>query len=99
DRTFYRKLPTINNGLLEFKQPKGETYVTVVIKEKESNDFSLFVIENFKEFLENSKVIMNNPNKDYTISIDDIKSTYMRKSLTFEKGVFIRKEANKTPSA
>ena len=99
DRTFFRKQPTINNGLLEFKQPKGEAYVTVIVKEKKSTDFSLFVIEDFKVFLDNTKVVMNHSQKDYTISIDDIKSTYMRKSMTFDKGVFIRKEANKTPSA
>jgi uncharacterized protein YkvS len=98
ERTFFRKQPSINNGLIEFKQPKGETYVTVVVKDKNSVDFSLFVIEDFKEFLENTKVVMNHSHKDYTLSIDDLKSTYMRKSMTFKKGIFIRKEANKTPS-
>jgi hypothetical protein len=98
DRTFFRKQPTIHNGLLEFKQPENETYVIVVVKEKRSTGFSLFVIEDFKEFLENTKVVMNHSQEDYTIPIDYLKLTYMRKSISFDKGVFIRKEANKTPS-
>ncbi|GGG54951.1 hypothetical protein [Bizionia arctica] len=97
-RTFYRKQATIHNGLLEFKQPDGEKYIIVVVKEKESDEFSLFVIEDFNEFIEKTKVVMNNSSKDYTVSIDDLESTFMRKSLSFDKGVFIRKEANNTPS-
>jgi hypothetical protein len=98
DRTFFRKLPTINNGLLEFKKPYGKSYIIVVVNGDDIDNFSIFVIEDFFEFLESSKVVMNHRHKDYTISIDDIKSTYMRKSMSFDKGVFIRKEANKTPS-
>lgn len=98
DRTFYRKLPTIHNGLIEIKQPDGEPYIVVVVNGKDLKNFSLFVIEDFHEFLENAKVVMNDSNQDITLSIDDLKSTYMRKSVSFEKGVFIQKETNNTSS-
>ncbi|MCX7551886.1 hypothetical protein [Xanthomarina sp. F2636L] len=99
DRVFYRKKGTLHNDPLEFKIPDGESYVVVVVKSKDFKKFSLFVIEDYSLFLENAKDVMSHSNEDYTICIDDLESTYMRKSLSFEKGVFIRKEVNKTPSA
>ena len=98
ERTFFRKLATVHNGVLEFKQPQGETYVIVLIKDPETKNFSLFVIEDFNEFINNANYIMNNKEVDLTKDVDVLKSTSMRKSLSFEKGIFIRKEANRTPS-
>lgn len=98
ERTFYRKTPTIHNSLIEFKQPIGETYVLVVVSDQESNEFALFVIEDFNEFIKNANYIMTNKDLDIIIDVDGLKSTSMRKSMSFEKGIFIRKESNKTPS-
>jgi hypothetical protein len=98
DRTFFRKNPTVHNNLIEFKQREGETYVVVVIKKINSNDFSIFVIEDFNEFIKNAIYIMDNKKSDIIVDVDDSKSTSMMKSLSFKKGVFIRKEADKTPS-
>ena len=41
---------------------------------------------------------MTNKDLDIIIDVDGLKSTSMRKSMSFEKGIFIRKESNKTPS-
>ncbi|WP_417872619.1 hypothetical protein [Xanthomarina gelatinilytica] len=98
NRTFYRKPPTLHNGLLELMQPEGSTYVVAVVKQKNADNFSLFVIEDFKQFLKQVLEVKNDIHADITISIDDMESTYMRKSVTFKNGVFISKEQNRTPS-
>ncbi|TYA58265.1 hypothetical protein [Formosa maritima] len=98
DRTFYRKLPTVHNGVIEFKQTKGETYVIVVINDVKAEGFAMFVIEDFKEFIKNANHIMSNMDLDITVNVDDLKSTSMRKSISFKKGVFLSKEANNTKS-
>ena len=99
DRIFYRKLPTVHNGLIEIKQPKGEDYVIVVVKETGAEDFALFIIEDFNLFLKNARFIIESREKDVFIDVDDLKSTSMRKSLSFERGIFIRKEVNISASA
>ncbi|MFL0352212.1 hypothetical protein [Xanthomarina sp. GH4-25] len=94
ERTFFRKKPTIHHGLIELKQPKGESYVIFLIKKEGSKEFSLFVIEDFNEFLKNANLLMHNKHLDFFIDVDDLKSTSMRRSMSFEKGIFIRKETN-----
>lgn len=98
DRKFFRKLPTVHNGLIEIKQPYGESYVIVIVKDLKSEDFALFVIEDINLFLKNAEFIMDHEGMDVFIDVDDLKSTTMRKSLSFERGVFIRKKVNTSAS-
>lgn len=97
-RTFFRKMPTVHNGLIEFKQPEGEAYVIVVIKGLKAKEFSLFIIQDFNKFIKDATHIINFKELDIIVDVDSLKSTSMRKSLSFNKGIFIRKEADYTPT-
>ena len=98
DRKFFRKLPTVHNGLIEIKQPYGESFVIVIVKDAKLDDFALFVIEDFDSFFKQAKFVMDNKEMDVIIDVDDLKSTSMRKSLSFKRGIFISKDVNTSAS-
>ncbi len=98
DRKFFRKLSTIHNGLIEIKQPYGVSFVIVIVKDLKSDDFALFVIEDLNLFLKNAKLVMDNKEEDVIMDVDDLKSTSMRKSLSFKRGIFISKDVNTSSS-
>lgn len=88
-RTFYQKTPTINNGFIQIKECMNDQTIYVSTNEKSTSDTVSFRIPDFDTFLNQTDYVINSNLNNITIALDSLEQTYIRKSLSFEKGIFL----------
>ena len=88
-RTFYQKKPTIHNELIQIKQCLTNNTFYIETKEKQTNETINFKIHDFNTFLNQTDYIINSNLNNITIALDSLEQTYIRKSLSFEEGIFV----------
>lgn len=88
-QTFYQKITTPNNGFIQIKSNLSDSSFYFSVSKKRGDDPVVFKINNFDTFLEQAEFTINSNQTDYTVPLDSLKTTFMRKSLSFKKGVFI----------
>lgn len=87
-RTFYQKTPTIHNGIIQLKHAYHDNSYYLVTQEKNSDERVSIKIKDLNIFLNQTDYIINSNLNNITIALDSTEQTYIRKSLSFEKGIF-----------
>lgn len=87
-RTFYQKTPTIHNELIQLKHSIHNNSYCLTTQEKNSNVRVNIKIKDLNIFLNQTDYIMNSNLTNITIALDSTEQTYIRKSLSFKKGIF-----------
>lgn len=88
-RTFYQKTPTIHNEFIQIKQSVNDSNIYFETKVKETNKSVRFRINNFDTFLDQTDYVINSNLDNITLALDSLEQTYMRKSLSFDEGMFV----------
>lgn len=88
-RSFYQKNPTIHNELIQIKHCLTNNTYYIGTKEKQTNETISFKIQDFNTFLNQTDYIINSNLNDINIALDSLEQTYIRKSLSFEEGIFV----------
>lgn len=88
-RTFYQKTPTVNNGFIQIKTRLNDNSFFFFANTTKGDEPVTFKIADFDSFLNQMDIIIQSNRKDYTVALDSLETTFMRKSLSFKKGVFI----------
>jgi hypothetical protein len=87
-RTFYQKKPTINNDFIQIKNRMSDNSYFFYTRVKNEVNPIVFKINDFDTFLNQLDYVLNSNLNNTTIALDSLEQTYIRKSLTFKKGIF-----------
>lgn len=88
-RTFYQKTPTIHNSLIQIKECLNDNNIYLTTNEKETSETISFKINDFNTFLNQTDYVINSNLNNITVALDSLEQTYIRKSLSFKKGIFV----------
>ena len=88
-QTFYQKAPTVDNDFIQIKNRLNDNSFFFFVNTKKGNESVAFKISDFDLFLNQMETIIQSNQTEYTVALDSLETTYMRKSLSFKKGVFI----------
>ena len=87
-RTFYQKKPTLHNGLIELKYSSNDSSFYLAAQEKTTNEYINIKIKDINIFFNQTEYILNSNLNNITIALDSTEQTHLRKSLSFDKGIF-----------
>ena len=87
-RIFYQKTPTLHNGLIQLKHELLNKEYYLTIRDKKTNKNISIKINDLNVFLNQSDYIINSKLNNITIALDSTEQTHLRKSLSFDKGIF-----------
>lgn len=87
-RVFYQKTPTLHNGLIQLKHAFYNKYYYLTVKDKKNGENISIEINDLNVFLNQTDYVMNSKLDNVTIALDSTEKTYIRKSLSFKKGIF-----------